>query len=60
MSHTVGHGENRQWWIYSNTFKCLPLSLIDFHSKSDFDRKSSSTQFERKWQDVMDIAESWV
>ena len=33
-------------WPYSSTFKRLPLNLIDRYSKHDFDRKSSSAQFE--------------
>ena len=42
-----GGGVGREiWWIYSNTFKRLPLNLIDCRSKSDFDRKLSSAQLE--------------
>jgi len=38
--------ENGKWWIYSNTFKLLPLSLIDCHNRRDCVRKSSTAQFE--------------
>jgi hypothetical protein len=37
---------NRRWWIYTNMFMRLPLSLNDCHSKRDFDRKSFAAQFE--------------
>jgi hypothetical protein len=38
--------KNKQWWIQCNTVTPLLLSPVDFHSKRDFDRKSSSAQFE--------------
>ena len=46
MTHRAGYGKNRRWWINCNMFKRLPLGLIDYHSKHDFDGKSSSAQFE--------------
>jgi hypothetical protein len=33
---------------YSNMFKHLPFNLIGCHNKSDFDRKASLAQLERK------------
>jgi hypothetical protein len=53
-------GKKRRWWIQYNTYKCLPLILIDYHSKGDFDRKSSSAQFEENGRALMDITESSV
>jgi hypothetical protein len=50
-----GGGGGRRWWIYSNTYKHLSLSLTGCHSKGDLDRKSSSARFEG-----MNITESWV
>jgi len=37
---------NRQWSIYPNMSKRLPLSLADCHTKGDFNRKSYYAQFE--------------
>jgi len=34
MPHRGGHGKSGRWWLYPITFKCLPLSLIDWHGKA--------------------------
>jgi hypothetical protein len=50
--------EIRRWWIYSSISKPLPLILIDCHSELDFDRKSSSAQFEengRGWRTELNL-----
>lgn len=36
MPRSTGHGKNKWWWIYSNMFKQLPLSFMDFYCKRDF------------------------
>jgi len=45
MPHRTGQGKNRQWQIYSNMFKHLPLNVNDYYSKSDFGQLLSYVQF---------------
>jgi hypothetical protein len=45
MPHRTGQGKNRQWQIYSNMFKHLPLNVTDCYSKSDFGQLLSYVQF---------------
>jgi hypothetical protein len=47
MAHRNGHRE-KQARVDTFQYVCLPLSLIYFLIKRDFDRKSSSVQFEAK------------
>ena len=44
MPHRPAKGKRRWLWIHFNKLKPLPLSLLDFHNKGYFDRKSFSVQ----------------
>jgi hypothetical protein len=39
-------GKTKRWVMYFSTFKLLPLSLIECHSKGDIGRKSFAAEFE--------------
>jgi hypothetical protein len=46
MPHRPDRAKKQAMADHANTFKHLPLNHIDSHSKRDFDRKSSSAEFE--------------
>jgi hypothetical protein len=48
IPHRAGHAKEQAMVDVFTSFKHLPLSVTDFRSKSDYDRKSSSAQFEGK------------